>query len=138
MHTIYVSACSFIIQGSIQLYIRATHIVGDMIDDQLIDNMYIEIDNLTSFSPRTPTVEYRGDNGLLEARIQFEVNCDTDRYGPYCDVECHGRNDSEGHYLCNQNGDRECLEGYQNLETNCTVCVTATGCSENLNISLEL
>lgn len=140
MHTIYVSA---IMQGSIQLYTRATHMGDpddeqDLTDDQLIDNMYIEIDNLTSFSPRTPMEEYRGDNGLLEARIQFEVNCDTDRYGPYCDVECHGRNDSEGHYLCNQNGDWECLEGYQNLETNCTECVAANGCSKSLNISLGL
>lgn len=141
-HMIWHAHCLYVfLQGSIQLYIRATHIVGDpdreydlMTDDLLIDNMYIEIDNLTSFSPRTPTEHYRGDNGLLEAAIQFEVNCETDHYGPYCDVECHGRNDPEGHYRCNQNGDWKCLEGYQNLETNCTECVAAVGCSEELYV----
>ena len=46
-------------KGSIQLYIRVTHNVGapdkqqELINDVLIDELYIEISNLTSFSPRT-------------------------------------------------------------------------------------
>ena len=71
-----------------------------------------------------------GDGGRVEAELQFEVNCETNYYGPYCDVECHGRDDTEGHYLCNSSGERECLEGYQNLETNCTECIAPDGCGE--------
>ena len=124
-------------QGSVQLYIRTTHTVGDLdqqlelIDDVLIDDLYIEIQNLPSFSPPTPPMVFTGDGVRVEAELQFGVACDGNRYGPFCDVECVGRDNSDGHYECNQDGVIECLEGYQNLETNCTECVAADGCSKS-------
>lgn len=128
----------FLLQGSAQLYIRATHTVGDfdkqldLTDDILIDDIYIEIENLTSFSPPTPPEVFTGEGGRAEAeQLQFGVDCDGNWYGPFCDMECHGRDDSGGHYQCNQDGVRECLEGYQNLETNCTECAPADGCSKS-------
>ena len=123
-----------------QLYIRTTHTVGDpdrqpqLADDILIDNLYIEIENLTSLSPPSPAEVFTGDGGRVESEMQFQVNCDGNWYGPFCDVECRGRNDPGGHYQCNGEGVRECLEGYQNLETNCTECVPADGCSESDNL----
>ena len=123
-------------QGSVQLYIRVTHTVGErdedenLTDDLLIDNIYVEISNITSFSPLTPERTFPGVDNRAEAELQFEVNCDNNRYGPFCDVECHGRDDAEGHYQCDVNGDRECIEGYQSLENNCTECVTADECSK--------
>lgn len=128
------------IQGAVQLYISVIHIVGeldqqhDIIDDLLIDNIYIEIGNITSFSPLTPAETFPGEDNRAEAVLQFQVYCDNARYGPFCDVECHGRDDAEGHYQCDIHGNRECIEGYQSLETNCTECVTADECGKkNLN-----
>ena len=114
------------------MYIRATHTIGDpdqsteLIDDIPIDNVYIEISNINSSSPPTPHQNFTGVGGRVEAEIAFEVNCVSDYYGPYCD--CQDRNDSLGHYQCNIYGSRECLEGYQNAETNCIECVAADGC----------
>ena len=108
----------------------------ELTDDLLIDHLYIEIENLTSFSPATPAVVYEGEGGRVEAELQFNVACDGDWYGPFCDVECHGRDDSGGHYQCNIYGVRECIEGYQNLETNCTECMAAEGCSKCSSVTL--
>ena len=130
-------------QGSVQLYVRATHTVGDLdlqlqlTDDVLIDNLYIEIQNLTSFSPLTPSMVFTEDEGRVEAELRFGVNCDGNWYGPFCDVECVGRNDSSGHYLCNQHGAIECLEGYTNEESNCTECVPEDGCSKSYVFTTE-
>lgn len=66
----------------------------------------------------------------MEAELQFEVNCSSNYYGSHCDVECQERNDSLGHYLCNSDGSKECLEGYENVETNCIECIAADGCCE--------
>ena len=113
-------------QGSIQLYIRVTHTISDP-DQQLIDDMYIEIGNLSSCSPRMPVEQFIGNGGRVQAGLQFRLQCDPGWYGPYCDVECH---DLDAHYQCDCNGDWECMEGYQNLETNCTECLAADGCSK--------
>ena len=54
----------------------------------------------------------------------------TDLYGDACDVFCVGRNDSIlGHFTCDSQGQKVCLPGYQNVDSNCTECVPAEGCS---------
>ena len=52
------------------------------------------------------------------------INCDicAPNYYPQgvCDVPCTPRDDPGGHYTCNPiTGERQCLDGYTNPETNC-------------------
>lgn len=60
--------------------------------------------------------------------LTLSIQCQPDFHGPMCD--CQNRNDSTGHFTCTQSGDIECLEGYQNISTNCTDCSPAPGCCE--------
>ena len=128
------------VQGSVQLYIRVTHTIGGvdthqvLTDDLLIDNLFIEVANLTSFSPLTPVELFIGEAGRVEAELQFGVVCDGNCYGPDCSVECNSRNDATAHYRCDRNGDWECMDGYQDLATNCTKCLPAVGCCEHTQL----
>lgn len=103
--------------------------MGDeLVDDPLLDNFFIEITNFDSNSDPTPVLQFIGVFGRIRAQFQFEVDCETNYYGPDCSIACFGRNDSQGHYRCNQDGQWECLEGYQNVDSNCTECVPSDGC----------
>lgn len=51
-----------------------------------------------------------------------------------CSRFCVPRNDADGHYKCDHNGNRVCLEGYRDPTTNCTQCVTATGCCKEIQL----
>ena len=49
-------------------------------------------------------------------RILVRVYCDTDYYGADCNTYCVGRDDSGGHYSCDDNtGNKICLAGWRGL-----------------------
>ena len=45
---------------------------------------------------------------------------------------CVGRDSVEGHYECDGDGNRVCLEGYQNTSSDCTQCVPSLACCKTL------
>ena len=47
---------------------------------------------------------------------------------PDCSVFCSARDDADGHFECDRDGNRVCLEGFRNASTDCTECVPAAGC----------
>ena len=51
-----------------------------------------------------------------------------DMYGDNCTVLCEPRDDTLGHYTCGSAGERVCLEGYGNPDTNCSECAVADRC----------
>ena len=53
-----------------------------------------------------------------------------------CSVLCVERDDADGHYDCDHDGNKMCLEGYRNTSTDCTECVTATGCCKKSLIAI--
>ena len=53
--------------------------------------------------------------------LRWRILCATDYYGDDCLVNCKPRDDSDGHYTCNSNGTKECLKGYLDPPSNCTV-----------------
>lgn len=55
------------------------------------------------------------------ARLEYtiRVRCDEHYYGPKCNRVCRPRDDYFGHYVCDQLGNRECMEGWTNLTTSC-------------------
>ena len=53
--------------------------------------------------------------------VSFSLDCEWDYYGPNCTVYCRPSDSDElGHYSCLSNGSIQCLQDYQNEDTNCT------------------
>lgn len=63
------------------------------------------------------TVASQSPGARLEYTIR--VRCDEHYYGPKCNRVCRPRDDYFGHYVCDQLGNRECMEGWTNLTTSC-------------------
>ena len=47
-----------------------------------------------------------------------------------CSVHCVETDNADGHYDCDHDGNRVCLDGYRNASSDCIECVPATGCCE--------
>ncbi len=45
--------------------------------------------------------------------------CKEGYFGPDCGIPCTPRDDSTGHFTCDEDGTIVCLPGYQNTATNC-------------------
>ncbi|XP_064382880.1 uncharacterized protein LOC135331588 isoform X2 [Halichondria panicea] len=126
--------------GSLQFHITVIHDLtaslgpmspGDPVIGDLIDFIVIEQVLLSSTNPPAPLVNYTGRFNVATAEMAFSVACTYDFFGESCDLPCpSGRNDSLGRYRCDGNGSRACLEGYRDIETNCTTCIPLDGCSE--------
>lgn len=63
------------------------------------------------------TVEYKSLTARLEYAVR--VRCDEHYYGHKCNKVCRPRDDYFGHYVCDQLGNRECMEGWTNLTSSC-------------------
>lgn len=103
-----------------------------------------------SLSPPSSTLptNYTSSAGVFSIVLSFKVECSesqynntstieciststshTDLYGDDCTVFCEPCDDAIlGHFTCNSDGERVCLEGYQNPANNCTDCRLAEGC----------
>ncbi|XP_071054317.1 protein jagged-1b isoform X3 [Onthophagus taurus] len=70
------------------------------------------------------TLNHNGARTRLTYRIR--VKCDDFYYNLTCTKFCRARDDPFGHYRCNPNGDKECIEGWKG--TNCEEPVCKNGC----------
>lgn len=115
-------------QGGLQLLIRVEHIGDDILDDnQLIDRVIIELFLSVDDSPST--FSGTGERGTVSALVsQVSVTCEGTFFGTDCNTFCIMRDDSTGHFRCDEDGNIVCLSGYQNPDTNCTECVPAPNC----------
>ena len=52
--------------------------------------------------------------------ITVTVRCDPNFYGSRCSIVCTPRDDSEGHYTCNSDGQKVCNEGWSDSFHSCT------------------
>ncbi|KAL7992717.1 hypothetical protein Chor_016973 [Crotalus horridus] len=59
---------------------------------------------------RWTTLQLNGHVAHFEAQIR--VKCDENYYGPQCNKFCGPRDDFVGHYTCDQNGNKACMEGW--------------------------
>lgn len=54
---------------------------------------------------------YNGPAATISYKIR--VICDTNYYGSQCNILCQPRNDSFGHYTCDENGRKVCMPGWR-------------------------
>ncbi|XP_032382115.1 protein jagged-2 isoform X1 [Etheostoma spectabile] len=71
------------------------------------------------------TVEYKRLTTSLEYTIR--VRCDENYYGSKCNKVCRPRDDYFGHYVCDQLGNRGCMEGWTGPDCKSAIC--KQGCS---------
>jgi jagged-like protein len=57
------------------------------------------------------TLNHRGPRARLTYRVR--VKCDSHYYNATCTKFCRPRDDKFGHYICDANGDKECIEGWK-------------------------
>ncbi|KAG8228119.1 hypothetical protein J437_LFUL000121 [Ladona fulva] len=61
------------------------------------------------------TLNHNGNAARIIYRVR--VQCDSNYYNATCTKFCRPRNDKFGHYICDKNGDKECISGWTG--TNC-------------------
>ena len=64
------------------------------------------------------TEKYSGAFSSVELR--FRVLCDSSYYGSTCGRFCLETNNDTGHYVCDNNGNKVCMDGYLDPDSNCT------------------
>ncbi|XP_063055673.1 protein jagged-1a isoform X2 [Engraulis encrasicolus] len=70
-------------------------------------------------------LKHNGPVGQFE--YQIRVTCDEHYYGFGCNKFCRPRDEFFGHYTCDHNGNKTCLEGWSGPECNTAIC--RQGCS---------
>ncbi|XP_053290983.1 protein jagged-2 isoform X1 [Pleuronectes platessa] len=71
------------------------------------------------------TVEYKSLISSLEYTVR--VRCNENYYGSKCNKVCRPRDDYFGHYVCDQLGNRGCMEGWTGPD--CKTAICKQGCS---------
>ena len=102
---------------------------GDSGDDSLVERFSTDIlmrrDNLLRDT-------FEGQFDVATIRLSYEVSCSESYYGELCDNFCEGRNDSTGHYLCNDDGNIVCLSGFTDPSTFCTCVSSSEECVQGI------
>ena len=112
-----------------QLLVVATD--EDSEGEELIDRLFVNVSIAVGDRETVPSF-YTGEGGYGEMQLSFQVDCAENFYSPDCSVFCRARDDAQGHYTCDSQGNRVCLDGFENLDSNCT-CTPAEGCCEFVN-----
>ncbi|KAK3092241.1 hypothetical protein FSP39_000187 [Pinctada imbricata] len=71
------------------------------------------------------TITHNGPTASLIYRIR--VVCDLHYYNTTCTKFCRPRDDHFGHFSCDDNGDKVCMQGW--MGTDCQKAICRTGCS---------
>ena len=84
--------------------------------------------------PTWHTLNHEGRNAHLAYRVR--VQCADHYYNATCTKFCRPRNDIFGHYTCDENGDKVCIQGWKGADCEIGeslrfVSVSLTPCREN-------
>ena len=100
-----------------QLFVEVTD--NDFISDDLVDKIYVDIDSLSLSSSFTSYQYYIGDYGRSHIELRFRVQCEAHYYDPDCSRYCVYTDNQNGHYSCDSDGYKVCLDGWFNSSQNC-------------------
>ncbi|XP_051176779.1 protein jagged-1-like [Leptopilina boulardi] len=70
--------------------------------------------------PKWHTLNHHGKNANLA--YQVRVQCADHYYNATCTKFCRPRNDIFGHYMCDANGDKICIQGWKGSDCETAVC----------------
>ena len=93
----------------------------DFNSDDPVDDVYIDM-SLSVSSTFTSATTFTGDHGNGRIRFRFRVSCAANFYGSDCGTNCVSTDDGTGHYTCGSNGEKICISGWSNPNSNCLIC----------------
>ena len=77
----------------------------------------IEMSSHSGMINPSPNWQKLTHNGhVAQFEYQIRVSCDEHYYGFGCNKFCRPRNDFFGHYTCDSNGNKTCLEGWSGAD----------------------
>jgi len=117
--------------GTFSLIIEALHDNGHNNSDTLISRMATQ-NQLEAGSAWTHGV-HQGSESHTRLEYEYRMMCSAHYYGKDCDTLCRPRDDQFGHYICDKEGNKMCLDGWQKDSNNeegdyCNKAVCAPGC----------
>ncbi|KAG7461310.1 hypothetical protein MATL_G00208710 [Megalops atlanticus] len=74
---------------------------------------------------RWQSIQHNGPTASFHYRIR--VSCDENYYGNKCNKQCRPRDDYFGHYVCDQLGNRGCMDGWTGPD--CKTAICRQGCN---------
>uniref|UniRef100_G3P5W0 Delta-like protein n=1 Tax=Gasterosteus aculeatus TaxID=69293 RepID=G3P5W0_GASAC len=93
-------------------------------DGQLIERVLLS--SMLNSGVQWQTYRHHGRPLTLDYRLRFR--CDSNYYGPFCNKLCRARDDFVGHFICDPNGSKVCMEGWTGPE--CKEAVCRQGCHQ--------
>ncbi|KAI6649065.1 Protein jagged-1a-like [Oopsacas minuta] len=102
----------------------------------LID--YIDVNWTRSAGEDIERRNYAGAYKNMIVHVGLKIDCWEAWYGEYCNVYCVRRDDSEGHYECDTNGDKLCLEGWTGVHCLTRICYPACPMGASCNTSTRV
>ncbi|CAL8367128.1 unnamed protein product [Gadus morhua 'NCC'] len=93
-----------------------------------VEGQVIEMSSHSGMINPSPNWQKLTHNGhVAQFEYQIRVSCDEHYYGFGCNKFCRPRNDFFGHYTCDSNGNKTCLEGWSGADCDTPIC--RQGCS---------
>lgn len=86
---------------------------------EFIDNFTMNLTFITNIYYSTP-VKYSGTFGVATITFAYRFYCAENYYGNKCDIYCQPTDSYLGHYYCDFDGQKLCIDGYSNPDSNCT------------------
>uniref|UniRef100_A0A669ER87 Delta-like protein n=1 Tax=Oreochromis niloticus TaxID=8128 RepID=A0A669ER87_ORENI len=100
----------------------------DFNNETSVDGRLIEKASHSGMINPSPQWQKLTHNGpVAQFEYQIRVSCDEHYYGFGCNKFCRPRDEFFGHYTCDNNGNKTCLEGWSGPDCNTAIC--RQGCS---------
>ena len=92
------------------------HVHFFIVSDTLISRMATQ-NQLEAGSAWTHGV-HQGSESQTRLEYEYRMMCSAHYYGKDCDTLCRPRDDQFGHYICDNEGNKMCLDGWQKDSNN--------------------
>lgn len=107
-------------QGGFQLKLRALDADPDAND--LIDYWIINVPTFLPTGNWTDFTTYYGEtSNNAQFTLRYRLECRSNWYGAQCNVRCENMDTDSAHLMCDFNGNHICMDGWQDISTDCTV-----------------
>ena len=99
-------------------------------DDDFIDEIKITL-QFSGVVLSEPARSYLGTYSIANLTLAYEFHCANNYFGSDCTVYCEDTDsDVDGHFLCDENGNKVCRYGYQGPSSNCVLQTLGPGESQ--------
>lgn len=113
--------------GGFQLKIRVMDADNDA--DDLVDYFIIEDSSFLPTNEYTTFTTYTGQHSSsVMLRLRYRLRCRGNWHGYNCDIYCVDQDTDTAHLECALDGSRVCMDGWEDLSTQCTIPICQEGC----------